>query len=197
MIKTQVEDCFELKLSWLLREGHIKDHLSDERVKLRNYRGVVESYLTLRITGGQDRRSIWILDTRQYITLESTACKFGGLRYWFVCPKCSRRCLILYRPAWNEGFACRRCHDLIYRSSANSHGGYIRRLSSILTRRAKYRWVRKRDRREDYRPRGFWLAPWPIVRLGMRYDEAFRCMAMARILGDDLTEFSQQPQSKG
>ena len=46
------------------------------------------------------------------VSVESTPVHFGGGREWFTCPKCARRCAILYAPA----FACRLCLDLRYES---------------------------------------------------------------------------------
>jgi hypothetical protein len=52
---------------------------------------------------------------------------FGGVRWLFRCPglngtACGRRAgkLYAYGPA-GEGFACRRCHGLTYRSCQQSH----------------------------------------------------------------------------
>lgn len=65
---------------------------------------------------------------------------FGGRRLWFLCPEgrrglprldgggvvaernlCGRRVTKLYLPPGGERFACRRCHDLTYRSCQRSH----------------------------------------------------------------------------
>jgi len=50
------------------------------------------------------------------IKLETTPCRFGGLRYWFICPglECGRRVGVLYRKY--GVFACRLCHQLSYAS---------------------------------------------------------------------------------
>lgn len=53
----------------------------------------------------------------QLIKFASTFCYFGGVRWWFVCPKCGRRCYKLYRPRHRRYFACRICHELKYRRS--------------------------------------------------------------------------------
>ena len=54
-------------------------------------------------------------------------------RWWFLCPRCTRRCGWLYLPRGGDQFACRKCHDLAYLSQRSSrmprHGlawsGYI------------------------------------------------------------------------
>lgn len=47
---------------------------------------------------------------------EATPCYFGGQRWWFWCPACSRRCRILYLPFDESMFACRQCHRQTYPS---------------------------------------------------------------------------------
>jgi len=50
------------------------------------------------------------------ITLERTACTYGGTRVWFNCPACTRRCAVLYLRM--SRFQCRLCHDLRYQSQS-------------------------------------------------------------------------------
>jgi hypothetical protein len=57
---------------------------------------------------GEDWRSV-----EQTIWLDTTPAGFGGTRYWFLCPRCSRRCRILYGGAL---FVCRKCRALVYES---------------------------------------------------------------------------------
>ena len=49
--------------------------------------------------------------------LTTTTPRFGGLRYWFLCPRCGRRAGKLYHV---ERWACRRCHNLAYQSQRHS-----------------------------------------------------------------------------
>ena len=44
---------------------------------------------------------------------------FEGMRLWLKCPNCDRRRTKLYLP-YQGRFACRKCHDLAYRSSQES-----------------------------------------------------------------------------
>ncbi len=49
-----------------------------------------------------------------FVRWETTAPHFGGLRYWWLCPSCGRRCADLYGGRY---FLCRKCHDLTYRTA--------------------------------------------------------------------------------
>jgi hypothetical protein len=59
---------------------------------------------------------------RYAVELTTTHPRFGGLRWWFVCPllrrgvPCYRRVGKLYLPPQARYFGCRQCHDLTYRS---------------------------------------------------------------------------------
>ena len=50
------------------------------------------------------------------VMLQTTACHYGGGRYWFTCPTagCDRRVAMLY--LGGKFFACRHCYQLAYRS---------------------------------------------------------------------------------
>jgi hypothetical protein len=39
-----------------------------------------------------------------------------GVRWWFMCPACGRRCFCLYSPSPNAAFFCRLCWQLSYRT---------------------------------------------------------------------------------
>lgn len=50
-----------------------------------------------------------------------------GQRRWLACPNCGRRMFKLYRPPNSQVFACRKCHDLTYRS-VQEHDARLDRL---------------------------------------------------------------------
>src|SRR5262249_61760480 len=50
------------------------------------------------------------------IDLATTRPRFGGLRWWFLCPGCDGRVGKLYLPPGERLFSCRKCHDLTYTS---------------------------------------------------------------------------------
>ena len=64
---------------------------------------------------------------RTTIPLETTTPHFGGVRFWFRCPRCGRRVRTLFATQKELSPACRRCHDLQYRS-AHTHDVRIDRL---------------------------------------------------------------------
>lgn len=53
------------------------------------------------------------------VSLVTTPCNLGGVRYWFACPMCGRRvgCLYLVSAGY---FWCRHCNDLTYQSRSRS-----------------------------------------------------------------------------
>lgn len=61
-------------------------------------------------------------DVQYDIPVVSTACNYGGRRYWFLCPgvrdgiDCATRVGKLYLPGNGKYFLCRHCYDLTYKS---------------------------------------------------------------------------------
>jgi hypothetical protein len=73
------------------------------------------------------------------VELTTTRPRFGGLRWWFVCPllvsgrPCRRRVGKLYLPPRARYFGCRHCYDLTYTSCQESrkYDGAFRFMSRI------------------------------------------------------------------
>lgn len=65
--------------------------------------------------------------TGQVIQVVTTACFYGGVRYWLLCPAvkdgvlCENRVGVLYLPPGGSVFACRHCWGLTYESCQQSH----------------------------------------------------------------------------
>jgi hypothetical protein len=55
-------------------------------------------------------------DYNDKISLVTTPCNFGGVRYWFGCPSCGRRVGVLYLVPGDVYFRCRHCNNLSYHS---------------------------------------------------------------------------------
>ncbi len=46
---------------------------------------------------------------------------FGGVQYFFLCPRCSRQAMKLYSAPGSKYFQCRTCQHLTYQSCRESH----------------------------------------------------------------------------
>ena len=62
-----------------------------------------QTQIDVRRLGRDLPRGMWIMS--QWVRITTTPCHFGGVRYWFQCPRCDRRCAILYPQV------CRICGD--------------------------------------------------------------------------------------
>jgi hypothetical protein len=74
-------------------------------------------------------------DVHELVSLEWTACNFGGDRPCFVCPGagCGQRVALLYGK--RRYFLCRHCYDLVYDSQReNGMNRALRRAQSIRER---------------------------------------------------------------
>lgn len=67
------------------------------------------------------------------ITVDSTACHYGGARPWFLCPGCGRRRAVLYSVGGH--FRCRTCHDLAYSSTRETPADRALRRADTLRRK--------------------------------------------------------------
>lgn len=77
---------------------------------------------------------------RQRVPVLSTACTYGGRRYWFGCPRCGRRIAVLYLR--NLGFGCRRCCRIAYASQSEDAMGRAWRRQAKTERRLDEDWRR-------------------------------------------------------
>jgi len=60
--------------------------------------------------GGQTRQGGARLD------VDETTPRYGGVRYWWLCPACGGRVTTLYLPPGVSAPACRRCYRLTYKT---------------------------------------------------------------------------------
>ena len=58
------------------------------------------------------------------IAIDRTRCFYGGNRPWFLCPKCGRRCGVLYFRGRGAGlYQCRACAGIAYASQCQDSVG--------------------------------------------------------------------------
>jgi hypothetical protein len=58
-------------------------------------------------------------EVNEPVHLTTTRVNFG-LRSWWICPRCKRRCGMLHLPPGAIYFQCLKCYNLTYRSSKES-----------------------------------------------------------------------------
>lgn len=56
------------------------------------------------------------------VSLTTTPCNYGGVRYWFVCPLCGNQVGVIY--SVGKYFGCRKCGNIAY--MAQMEGGKYR-----------------------------------------------------------------------
>ena len=86
-------------------------------------------FLTVDVTGDPYVRLTYTLgdskgNMRDYdyqVSLVTTPCNLGGIRYWFACPTCFGRVGVIYLAPGNVHFMCRHCNDLSYHSRNESN----------------------------------------------------------------------------
>ncbi|MFX0095722.1 MAG: hypothetical protein ACFFBD_28550 [Candidatus Hodarchaeota archaeon] len=69
----------------------------------------------------------------QFIPFERTPCNYGGCRWWFKCPNCSRRVALLYGAG--KYFLCRHCYGLVYSSQQESRPDRLMRKARKIRKR--------------------------------------------------------------
>jgi hypothetical protein len=137
--KDVVEDCLVLDVNRLMREGILKEHVYAMGTWRWTYPGggsfaVCYDVDTVDTESPSVRLSyswVWTSTREQEsaaytVLLTTTRPRFGGLRWWFVCPlrvngrECGRRVGKLYLPPRGRYFGCRHCYELTYTSCQES-----------------------------------------------------------------------------
>jgi len=134
--KTTVEECLTLSIFSIRQAGvfdkgpghswamYWSDRFGRERDSVRCYLheasgGALKILLLYSMTNRVSGETTPVIEP---IHLVTTACYFGGERYWFLCPlrrgavACCRWVGKLYLPPRATYFGCRHCYDLTYRS---------------------------------------------------------------------------------
>lgn len=83
---------------------------------------------------------------RQRVPILTSACTYGGRRYWFGCPRCGRRVAVLYLR--NLGFGCRHCCRVAYASQSEDALGRAWRKQAKIERKLGDGWTRPKGMRQ-------------------------------------------------
>jgi hypothetical protein len=143
--KTTTGECESVDLRYLHREGLLKP---GRWFSLRWSRADRETgSIRIAVEGNDKPQRVLLLyrhrigpgdeweDVQEPVSLEWTACNFGGERPWFIFPGagCGRRVALLY--GLGKYFLCRHCYDLVYESQReNEMHRALRRAQTIRER---------------------------------------------------------------
>lgn len=143
--KTTTEECHSVDVRHLHRNGLLepggwftlrwtraKRETGSIRCAVTGSEKPEQVILTYRHRSGSGRE--WE-DVQEPVSLSWTACNFGGVRPWFICPGagCGRRVAVLYGPG--RSFLCRHCYELVYASQReNEMHRALRRAQTIRER---------------------------------------------------------------
>ena len=170
--KDTVEDCRSVSIAFLNKHGYFRYYSSKSgRIFWTNSFGEETGSIGINVTimDGQnfvrfyytvtDRNTGEKTDYDYKVSLTTTPCYFGGVRYWFICPLyrsgvyCGRRVGKLYEAPGAVYFGCRHCYDLSYESRNKSHSGWIGQVGYLLTLERQVEKLRSRIKRDFYNGR--------------------------------------------
>ena len=73
--------------------------------------GIIADEKQVQIVYQSKNREGTLIDEHHVIEVEATPCRFGGVRYWFICPFCGRKVVRVYL---SGHWQCRKCAGLAY-----------------------------------------------------------------------------------
>lgn len=145
--KTTVEECRSLWAATFHKQGVFKFNVgyTSGTVTWRNHADEVTSSLGFNFSQQPSPRLTLFYnltrsatgeqqDLRYDVELATTPCRYGGLRYWFICPlvkndsPCRRRITKLYLPPSSTYYGCRHCYNLTY-ESCQEHDARVNHLA--------------------------------------------------------------------
>ncbi|GJL96830.1 MAG: hypothetical protein DHS20C06_06470 [Hyphobacterium sp.] len=141
--RNKVEECRSLDVNRLHREGCLAPGYSGGWNWMRDGESIANismhsNGLTLTLEFRVSQNGSEWKDICQPIRLDSTPCRFGGSRPWFICPgvgsgrRCGRRVAKLH--AGGTYFLCRHCYQLGYASqSEQEFDRLLRRANKLRT----------------------------------------------------------------
>jgi hypothetical protein len=148
--KRTVEDCRRISMPFLRRNGYF-DYPGPQSIVWTNRFGQQTASMTVmvRTSGGENYLRLCYTMTDRgtgkethfdyKVQLEATPCRFGGARWWFICPLsrngvyCGRRVGVLYRAPRADYYGCRHCYDLSYESRNESRHGRLAHTGYFMT----------------------------------------------------------------
>ena len=147
--KDTVEDCRSVSISFLRKHNYFcgcrsggiawKNHLGEETSSIGIVVSTLDGENNIRFhytTTDRDSGEKTEYDYR--VSLTTTPCNLGGVRYWFICPLskggvyCGRRVGVLYKAPGASYFGCRHCYNLSYESRNETRSGMFGAFGGVL-----------------------------------------------------------------
>lgn len=131
--KATADESCRLKMSDLRKRGLLSGQDTEKIAWTSSMTGKTTAVLLeVNITDDPYIRLVYTVTDREgnktdydyEVSLVTTPCNFGGVRYWFGCPHCGRRVVVLYLAPGDTHFRCRHCNNLSYhsRNESNPYG---------------------------------------------------------------------------
>ena len=127
--KATADESYSLKMSYLKKRGMLTGEESIEKIAWTSSMTGKTTAVIVCVYLTDDPYAILIYtitdrdgnetDYNYAVSLVTTPCNFGGVRYWFGCPSCGRRVAVLYLAPGDVYFRCRHCNNLSYHSRNN------------------------------------------------------------------------------
>ena len=123
--KATADASYKLKMSFLRKEGMLSGQVIEKISWTSSRTGKkITVLLLVDVTNEPFAVLMYTLtdrdgnkaDYKYAVTLVTTPCNFGGVRYWFACPSCHRRVGALYLLPGDIYFRCRHCNNISYQS---------------------------------------------------------------------------------
>lgn len=168
MSKKEADDAKKIKTSFLKKHDYFRGWRSGMMTWTNGYSGQKSSVgVEVSTMNGDEYLRIHYTQTDQYtnekkdfdykIPLATTPCRYGGKRYWFICPwykrgvYCGKRVGTLYKDG--DYFACRHCYELTYSSRKVNRRYKMFPLFNTFTLEQKIEELHKQIKRSYYRGR--------------------------------------------
>jgi hypothetical protein len=123
--KATADESCRLKMSYLRKRGMLSGQATGEIAWTSSMTGkTTVALLEVDVVDNPHIRVVYAVTDRKgnktdydrEVSLLTTDCNFGGVRYWFGCPYCGARVGVLYLAPGGVYFRCRHCYNLSYRS---------------------------------------------------------------------------------
>ncbi|TKJ36310.1 MAG: hypothetical protein CEE38_12920 [Planctomycetes bacterium B3_Pla] len=170
--KDTAEDCRSVSISFLKKHDYFSEPCCmSGTISWKNYNGEQtasigvtvstldgENYIRFQYTT-TDRNSGEKTEYDYRVSLTTTPCNLGGVRYWFVCPLskggvyCGRRVAKLYKAPGASYFGCRHCYDLSYESRNETRSGMFGAFGGVLRTERQMEELRSQINRWTYQGR--------------------------------------------